>query len=316
MHKKFFIGIIIVTFIVSIFTILLSYLLSNKNIWNDSFPANVLNEHRRIAENVKSSKILMVSGSSSLFGVDTEKMSKVLNYPVINLSVHAGLELDYIFYDAKKSIRDNDIVILPIEYAIYYEDKLSKIRNIQIWQNDKQYFNELLFKDKIKLLWSIPFGLEGTVLKTYIGIPVRQESQLEYITINKNGDSINTLETRDKSIQIKEPFDKKKIYLDDETEKIIIDFLNYCKEKNVKVFVTYPPYYYKQKYFDGYNLEQINKINQFWKEQDVIILGQYTDFIYTDKSDFYDTEYHLNIKGREKRTEKLIEFLKPYINNN
>lgn len=316
MYKKFFIGIVSVGIIISIFFISLAYLLSGKNIWNDNFPSNVLNEHRRIAENIKKPKILIISGSNSLFGVDTEKMSKVLKYPVVNFGVHAGLELDYIFYDAKKSIRDNDIVVLPIEYSIYYENKLSETRNIQIWQNDKQYFNDLLFKDKIKLLWSIPFSLEGMVLKTYIGTPARQEIQSEYTTINKNGDSVNTLETKEKSIQLEEPFNKKKIYLDDETRKIIIDFLNYCKEKNVKVFVTYPPYYYKQKYFDGYNLEQINKINQFWKEQDVIILGKYTDFVYTDRNDFYDTAYHLNIKGREKRTEKLIELLKPYINNN
>lgn len=104
--------------------------------------------------------------------------------------------------------------------------------------------------------------------------------------------------------------------MDTGTRETIIDFLSYCKEKNVKVFVTYPAYYYKQNYFDGYNLEQINKINQFWMEQDVTILGKYTDFIYIDKNDFYDTEYHLNIKGKEKRTEKLIEFLKPYIDNN
>lgn len=316
MHKKFFIGIIIVTFIVSIFTILLSYLLSNKNIWNDSFPANVLNEHRRIAENVKSSKILMVSGSSSLFGVDTEKMSKVLNYPVINLSVHAGLGLDYILYDAEKNINNNDIVILPIEYGIYYEDKLSETRSLQIWQNDKEYFDRMLFIDKIELLYAIPIDLIKKVVGTYIDIPIKNEDKLAYITINKNGDTIYNLGTEEKVVRIKEPFNKNKIYLDESTRQTIMDFLNYCKAKNVKVFVTYPPYYYKQKYFDGYNLEQVNKINDFWKEQDVIILGQYTDFIYTDKNDFYDTEYHLNIKGREKRTEKLIELLRPYINNN
>lgn len=316
MHKKFFIGIIIVTFIVSIFTILLSYLLSNKNIWNDSFPANVLNEHRRIAENVKSSKILMVSGSSSLFGVDTEKMSKVLNYPVINLSVHAGLGLDYILYDAEKNINNNDIVILPIEYPLYHEDRLSEPRVVQIWQNDKQYFDRMLFIDKIEFLYAIPIDLIKKLVGTYIGIPIKKEDKLAYVAINKNGDTIYNLETEENLIKIKEPFDKNKIYLDENTRQTIIDFLNSCKEKNVKVFVTYPPYYYKQKYFDGYNLEQINKINDFWQDQDVTILGQYTDFIYTDKNDFYDSQYHLNIKGREKRTEKLIELLKPYINNN
>lgn len=314
MYKKFFVGIIAIAFIVSIIQIFLAYSLSNKNIWKDAVPANIITKHRNIVKNINTSKILIVGGSSTFFGVKTELMSRCLNYPVINLGSGVGLNLDYIFYDAKKSINNDDIVILPIEYELYYLNDLDEVRNVQIWQNDKPYFEKLLFRDKIKLLWSISFDLNMKVIGTYMGVPVKEENRLEYLNVNENGDSINTLETLD--IRIKEPFNKKKIYLNDETEKIIIDFLNYCKEKNVKVFVTYPPYYYKQEYFDGYNLEQINKINQFWKEQNVTILGQYTDFIYTDKNDFYDSQYHLNIKGREKRTEQLIKLLKPYINNN
>lgn len=316
MYKKFFIGILGIEIIISIFFVFFAYLLSSKNIWNEHHPAKILNEHRIIAESITRPKVLIIGGSSSFFGINTEKMTKLLNYPVINLGVNAGLGLDYIFFDAKKSIQDNDIVILPLEYGLYYEDNFSKIRITQIWQNDKQYFNNISIGDKIQLLYSIPFDLEKTVIEQYIGKQIKNDISLEYMIINRNGDSVNTFKTKEKKIIIKEPFYRNKIYLDKKNKQTIIDFLNYCKEKNVKVFVTYPPYYYKQKYFDGYNLEQINKINQFWKEQDVIILGQYTDFIYTDKSDFYDTEYHLNIKGREKRTEKLIEFLKPYINNN
>lgn len=316
MYKKFFIGIMIVTFIVSMFPILLSYLLSNKNIWSNVTPAIVIDKHREIVKNINSPKILVISGSSTLFGIDSNLISKKLNYPVINLGSNLGLGLDYIFYDAKRNIQNNDIVILPLEYGIYHENRLSEARVVQIWQNDKQYFDKLLFKDKIELLWNIPFYLDAKVMGTYIGIPTRQEERLAYTTMNDNGDSINTFETEEEKICIRQPFQLNVIYLDKKTKQTLIDFLNYCKEKNVKVFVTYPPYYYKEKYFDGYNLEQINKINNFWKEQDVTILGEYTDFIYTDKNNFYDTEYHLNIKGREKRTEKLIELLKPYINNN
>lgn len=316
MYKKFFVGTIVIVVMVSGFFIFLSYLLNSKDIWGDTYPANTLRKHEEIAKNIKVPKILIISGSNSFFGIDTEMMSRNLNYPVINLGVHAGLRLDYIFYNAEKSISNNDIVILPLEYGIYNNDELSEARLVQIWQNDKQYFDKLSFKNKIELLWNVPCILEGKVIGTYFGIPTKKENRLAYIRINANGDSINTLETENETIKIIEPFNKNKVYLDEETKQIIIDFLNYCKEKNVKVFVTYPSYYYKQNYFDGYNLEQINKINNFWQEQDVTILGQYTDFIYTDKNDFYNTEYHLNIKGREKRTEKLIELLKPYINNN
>ena len=318
MYKKFFIKTIIIVFIMSLFPILLAYSLSDKHVWKSESPAIIITKHKEISDKIDSPKMLIIGGSSTLLGVNTERMSKELNYPIINLGSTVALRLDYILYDAKRNIQNNDIVILPLEYAIYYEDELSEEKLVQIWQNDKQYFNELPVVAKIKLLWNVPFYLECKVLGTYLGISTTRENRTElvYTTVNKNGDSINTLETEEKKLSIENPFFRNKYYLDNDIKNTIIDFLNYCKEKNVKVFVTYPPYYYNQKYFDGYNLKQINKINDFWKEQDVTILGQYTDFIYTDKNDFYDSQYHLNIKGREKRTEQLIKLLKPYINNN
>lgn len=315
MYKKFFVGIIFIACIMSIFFILVAYFLSGKNVWGDISTAYVINKHREIAKNIDNPKILFVSGSSGRFGIDTKLISKELNYATVNLGSSVGLRLDYIFYDAKKSIKNNDIVVLPLEYVSYHEDKLSTTRVIQIWQSDKEYFDKMLFKDKIQLLYSIPIHTEITVIGTYLGKPIKKEDNPTIVNLNENGDYINTLETDEENVNIKEPFDKNKNYLDENTKNSIIDFLNYCKSKNVKVFVTYPPYYYKQSYFDGYNLEQINKIKQFWQEQNVMILGQYTDFIYTNKSDFLDNEYHLNIKGKEKRTKKIIELLRPYINN-
>lgn len=304
MYKRFFVSIVSISCLISIFFILIAYLFSG-SLSNPT--SRIVDEHKKIAQNIKTSKVLVISGSNTLLGINTELMSKKLNYPVINFGSNAGLRLDYIFYDAKKSIRDNDIVILPLEYGIYREDKLSNNRIIQIC-NDKEYLNELTLIDRLSFLYAVPFIIELKAICAF-------KDDLNYENTNEHGDIINKVGTKN-TIYLKEPFRKEYTYMDTGTRETIIDFLSYCKEKNVKVFVTYPAYYYKQNYFDGYNLEQINKINQFWMEQDVTILGKYTDFIYTDKNDFYDTEYHLNIKGKEKRTEKLIELLKPYIDNN
>ncbi|WP_270349825.1 hypothetical protein [Megamonas funiformis] len=316
MYKNFFISILFVVFIISTSQVLIAYSLSNNNVWNNVFPNIILDKHKQISKNIKQPKILIISGSNSFFGINTELMSKELNYVIINHGSGVSLNLDYILNESKNCINDNDIVILPLEYVLYCDNKFSENRIIQIWQNDKQYFDNMPFLDRIQLLYSISLDLEKKVIGTYIGKPIKNELPIEYMSTNKSGDSINNTKTKEDAVNIKNPFDKNKIYLDENTRQTIMDFLNYCKSKNVKVFVTYPSYYYNQSYFDGYNLEQIDKINQFWKEQNIIVLGQYTDFIYINKSDFYDSEYHLNIKGREKRTEKLIELLKPYINNN
>ncbi len=51
-----------------------------------------------------------------MFGMRTKDISEKLKIPAYNLAVHAGLGLDFILDDAKKTLKSGDVVILPLEY--------------------------------------------------------------------------------------------------------------------------------------------------------------------------------------------------------
>lgn len=101
------------------------------------------------------SKIIIISGSNSLFGINSKIISEITNKPVLNLAVHAGLDIDYLYYKIKKYIKPNDIVIMPLEYEYYTLNAYSDwfVNNILVWGYD--YFYDLNIFDKLKFIFSV-----------------------------------------------------------------------------------------------------------------------------------------------------------------
>jgi hypothetical protein len=64
-------------------------------------------------------KILIVSGSNSLFGFDSETLERLVGRPVVNLAGHASLSLDFHINMALKYARAGDLIIMPLELGYY-----------------------------------------------------------------------------------------------------------------------------------------------------------------------------------------------------
>lgn len=63
-------------------------------------------------------RIYVVSGSSSLFSLDTKVLARAVGRPVINLATHAGLELPYIVNRAEREMQPGDTIIFTPEYPL------------------------------------------------------------------------------------------------------------------------------------------------------------------------------------------------------
>jgi hypothetical protein len=63
-------------------------------------------------------RIYVVSGSSSLFSLDTKVLSQAVGKPVVNLATHAGLGLPYILDRAERQMQPGDTIIFTPEYPL------------------------------------------------------------------------------------------------------------------------------------------------------------------------------------------------------
>jgi len=64
-------------------------------------------------------KIVVVGGSSSLYGVRCQVLAARTGLPCVNMAVTGGIGIDLIFVKAEPVIRPGDVVLLPIEYDFF-----------------------------------------------------------------------------------------------------------------------------------------------------------------------------------------------------
>lgn len=72
--------------------------------------AAMIDKHAAVA--ASPARLLIVGGSSAAFGVDSERISKELSVPVVNLGLHAGLGLEFMLREVAAVATNDDLVIL------------------------------------------------------------------------------------------------------------------------------------------------------------------------------------------------------------
>lgn len=108
------------------------------------------------ADSIKSKKIIVLSGSNSLFSINADTITSKTGFPVVNLATHAGLDLNYHFYILKKHMKKGDIVVMPLEYEYYTSSGKSTdwfVNNMTGWGHD--YVSSLPAYDYINFLMNV-----------------------------------------------------------------------------------------------------------------------------------------------------------------
>lgn len=263
----------------------------------------MIQKHERL-ESIKSPKIILAAGSNMAFGIDSEKIEKEFSIPVVNLSIHAGLGTSFILEELKNSIAPNDIVFLSLEYFLGDGgDRLKKSAS-DVFSPATQYYT----MDTYSMLC---LSMDDT--KINIKNKVRQlinprVSSIDVIyskdAFNKYGDVVSHLNKKNKR-PLSGKGIKKYVYWDKIKE--INKFYDYAVEMNVDVFYLYPTYPESQYKI---NEKVINLLrNDLNNDLKIEILNEPSSLVFHD-SLFFDTVYHLNKNGREKRTTKMIEIVK------
>lgn len=74
------------------------------------------------AQSIKGPKVVVIGGSSSLFGVRCEIMEPILGRGCVNGALTATLPLSYLLRTGKRWLQPGDTALLPLEYGHYVAD--------------------------------------------------------------------------------------------------------------------------------------------------------------------------------------------------
>ena len=284
-----------------------------------------------VREQTGKNKIIIAGGSSTLFGIDAKDASYQLGIPTINFGLHAGLQLDKILQEASSAAEPGDIMILPLEPP-YYEcpRKLSswQIENIIGW--DHQAWHQMDYVEKAEFISLISPSVFSQMIIAGIQkvfFPDRLNGRLNSLNaafvlykfrtrtppstfqysayhLDNHGDISNAVGAKfsgDAS-----PFSKPDSVCP-ETASKLTGFVDRMKANGVRVFFANTPYIGP--------VEENAKINKaelgFQKEFGSI--GCFIDkreYLVFDRKYFFNTSLHLNTKGRELRTNLLINAIR------
>lgn len=108
-------------------------------------------EHR--AKSFQNPKIIIVGGSSVLYGINSELVTNITDYPVVNFGTHALLPLEFHYYKIKEYMKTGDIIVLPLEFRYYADAKSTAwfFDNMVSWGKDV-YFDKLGLLEKLQFI--------------------------------------------------------------------------------------------------------------------------------------------------------------------
>ncbi len=279
-------------------------------------------------------RILIVSGSNGLFGISAEKIARSTGIETINLSSHAGLGGEYILNRAAKIIRKGDIILLPIEYPLYYssgisddfEDRSSTLNTFMI-SYDRESLKQISSLALLRFLLRNAFqDIRTPEYQSYFrghlsrqDILARLQQQRDRkddncysgLTINNFGDE--TCNVGRDNIQINPKVLEPALSPATNTEQIdpkgyIRKFVTASNSIGAKIIPLYPVSTYS-KYSEAIAFKKCTQgIKNFWKDRNIEFHDTLQDALLAPDL-MYNTPYHPKDTGRYQRTQKIIKII-------
>jgi len=274
-------------------------------LWIDS----LYQKKEAFARSIKGPKIVIVAGSSGLFGISAAQIEAHFKAPTVNLCTHAGLR-DYYLNRAKKSINSGDLVIFAPEYAQYlFNIPMSRIKADYIINFDKPGFKNLPLNEKLYILKSYAHPrviVEAKIKEFENKNPARKNVGYNARNLNRNGDETSNIGTKEIFI---EPISINRGFGANEYGMIkISEFLDWCNKEGVKVIVTWPGMLPFKESPRNFNIKFIDSLIAFLSNSGIEVLGKPEDF-FVPRNYLFDTIYHLNTDGVSHITGKTIRLL-------
>jgi len=215
--------------------------------------------------------------------------------------------MHFITTETRKFLKSGDLLIMPLEYELM----------LQSTSDSKLTFDYYRIKDPRKLLGfepieifinSITMNLFDSLMES-VSLPGQHKTIRDAfkVMVNENGDMIMKEGNRPGRIN---PFDIPPQGFYETRGLIFLSELNkWCYENNISLYVTFPNTIFLNNYETPRYKEFFRNLTDYFKKNNIRYLGSPYDAFYPEEL-FYDSAYHMNKKGSDLRTEKMIKLMR------
>jgi hypothetical protein len=274
----------------------------------NSYIASIIYKQKRL-EATPSPKIIFIGGSNLVMGLDSPRLEQALGLPVVNMGVNAGFGLRFMLNQVKPNLRQGDVVIIVPEYEQFYghlNGSTTLIEALTIFPQAVAFLDSP--EQYAMIAGEFPVFAQGMLNNLFGNLRPREGFVATRQSFNSHGDIVTHLDAPSIDITNYVLLTDKEQSINPETIRVLNEFDEYAEHVGARVFIVFPPIPEKQA---RENHAQIDAVyNRLRQQARATILGTPADFVFPANY-FFDTVYHLNRQGRDARTQKIIELLKP-----
>lgn len=273
---------------------------------------DVYEKKKAYAQSIDERKIVILSGSNALFGINSKMLEDSFGVKVVNYGVNAGVLLPYMLFKSKEIIKPKDVVILPLEYHVYTYDGTPNAQMIDtIFSRDMDFFYALTLKEQFLMVWNITLERILTGHEAKGGTPISSGLYGAH-NIDVRGDQIGATtaaknEHIEKELDALVPNNYGEIYKKDALAwHYFEEFVAWCDARDVKV-IFMPT---TMLFFDAYKKDAKER----WFYENIAkeitakgwrFVGEPYEYMYT-KEHYFNTDFHLTSEARDMRTRQMI----------
>ena len=278
------------------------------------------------AEQIRAPKLLVVGGSSTLFGISARQLERDLGIPTVNMGTHAALGPSYMVRLVRRVARPGDTVLLALEYDLYERGDDNRMAwagenfTSYIMARDPEYFRQLPLRDQLQL------GMGISYKRLWAGVrsrcspepppTYRPDDLYDPAAVDDYGDMTG----HGKNLKVDpnpKNFIPPNILVRGLTREaggfaVLTKFCAWAITNNVRVLATYPSICKIPQFDDPCARQAISTIQSFFDSVKVPNLGYAREGM-LPRTNFLDTAYHLNQEAARARTALLAEQLKQYL---
>jgi hypothetical protein len=272
-------------------------------------------------------KIIIISGSNSLFGVCTPLIKEKTNKEIVNFGLHAALPIEVFFALIKRNAKPNDIILMPLEYT-YYKKK----NNITSWQANNltswgtEFIKEFSSTQFLEILIKSVPSLPNRIKNFNVDLPIhtyeehmQDKNSSAILSLSSYRNAINNFGEilTDNKSKLKNDVTYAYVNpagLNDFRFEQLKDFSDYLAKQNIRLILTYPVSMQISD-FNLFKKEHLTKIEAVNKKcegygLDLIGIPELSNF---ELPYSFDTEYHLNAEGAILRSLYLADTINCYL---
>ena len=273
----------------------------------DTRPLASIIDKENLLHRTPSPKIVFVGGSNVVMGIDSRMVQEKLGRPVVDMGLHGGLGLRFDLNEVKPYVHAGDLIVVSPEYQSFVgliDGDETILDILYLYPEAVRYLEPSQF---VMLASRLPASIQVQFIGLLENVFGREQTAPVYTRqgFDQYGDEVGHLnKPSDIDLSGKHLFGSVPLSVDPESIRVLNEFDAYVKGVGAQVVLVYPPLPDTQ-YPE--NQKIIQQICQALHDQSSIpVLGSPSDVIYPVDY-FFDTLYHLNARGREERTAKIID---------